>query len=180
MQECLFKNTSKMGENEVYEFQSFILKKMILTFSIIIAIVCLGVGVGLYFVASYLGIAIAVIGLLGAFVLFPYVMKESVKKNNQQLFNGKKYLNTFEFYDDRVVIVCEEADENSTEYTKKREETILYENLYKLELHEPYIFIYVDKVQSLLLNEKGMTKGVIADLIDFLKSKGITEKGKKI
>ena len=180
MEECLFKNTSKMGENEVYEFQSFILKKMVVACSVVIALVCVGAGVGLYFVASYLGIAIAVLGLLGAFVLFPYVMKESVKKNNQQLFNGKKYLNTFEFYDDRVVINCEEAEENSTEYTKKREETILYENLYKFEVHEPYIFIYVDKVQSLLLNEKGMTKGVIADLLEFLKSKGLNERGKKI
>ena len=119
------------------------------------------------------------IGLLGAFVLFPYVMKDNVKKNNQKLFSGKKFLNTFEFYEDRVVITCEEAEENSNEYTAKREETIAYEDLYKLEVHEPYVFIYVDNVQSLLLNEKGMTKGVIADLLEFLKSKGLDGKRRK-
>ena len=173
MEEPLFKNTSRMDEKEIQEFQSFALKKTMTLYSVIIALVCLGAGIGLYFVSSYLGIAVAVIGLLGAFVLFPYVIKESIKKQNSDVFANKKFLNTFEFFKNDMLVTSEQADVESSKFERNAEEKVNYKDLYKVVVYFPYVFIYINESQSFILNQKGMTKGTVEELLKFLSQNGL-------
>lgn len=177
-EKLLFKNTSKLGKDEIDIFQNFAIKKTSLLTAIILFAICAGAGVGLFFVQMYLGIAFMVGGLLGAFII-PHVISSSVKKQNQAVFQNKKYLNHFEFFEDIIVITSDAAENDSNEYEEKAKENLKYTDIHHVVVYGIYIFVFINKYQSLILNQKGMTEGVAADLIDFLKAKGISVKYKK-
>lgn len=176
--ELLFKNTSRMNEEEIFSFQSFVLKKTIILSAIAIVLVCAAIGVGLLFVNTFLGIAIMVCGVLGGAFIMPYMITDGIKKQNQQMFDNKKCLNNFEFYNDHIKITSEVTTKDSNEYVESANEVLLYLDVYQVAVYKTYIFIYINKRQSYILNQKGMTKGVVADLLDFLKSKNIKIKDK--
>ena len=177
-EKLLFKNTSKLGKEELDVFQNFAVKKTSLLTSLILFAICAGAGVGLFFVQMYLGIAFMIAGLLGAFIM-PYVISVSVKKQNQAVFQNKKYLNHFEFFEDVIVITSDVAENDSNEYEEKVKENLAYEDIHHVVVYGIYIFIFINKYQSLILNQKGMTEGVSADLLEFFKAKGIDVKYKK-
>ena len=180
--EVLFKNTSRLNEEELLVFQNYALKKTIITMAIAIVAVFALAGVGLCFLELYLGITVIVAGLLGGVVLFPYMMKDSMKKQNKLMLGDKKYLNTFEFYNDYIIISNETTSSlTSNDYKEEANSRVTYESLFRVDIYKTYIFIYINKAQSFVLNQRGMTKGVVDDLIQFLKSKGlkvIDKKGK--
>ena len=180
--EVLFKNTSRLNEEELLVFQNYALKKTIITMAIAIVAVFALAGVGLCFLELYLGITVIVAGLLGGVVLFPYMMKDSMKKQNKLMLGDKKYLNTFEFYNDYIIISNETTSSlTSNDYKEEAKSRVTYESLFRVDIYKTYIFIYINKAQSFVLNQRGMTKGVVDDLIQFLKSKGlkvIDKKGK--
>ena len=180
--EVLFKNTSRLNEEELLVFQNYALKKTIITMAIAIVAVFALAGVGLCFIELYLGITVIVAGLLGGVVLFPYMMKDSMKKQNKLMLGDKKYLNTFEFYNDYMIISNEATSSlTSNDYKEEANSRVTYESLFRVDIYKTYIFIYINKAQSFVLNQRGMTKGVVDDLIQFLKSKGlkvIDKKGK--
>lgn len=171
-EKLLFKNTSRMGKEEIDIFQNFAIKKTSMWTSIAILLICVGTGVGLFFVNMYLGIAMAVAGAIGAFIM-PYVISQSVKKQNQAIFQDKKYLNHFEFFEDKVVITSEAAEMDSNTYKEVAKQDISYEQIDHVIVYGLYLFVFVNKYQSLILNQKGMTEGVVGELLDYFKSKGI-------
>ena len=73
--DLLFYNTTKLTEEEITAFQTFAMKKDNLWASIFISLLSVGLGVGLIFVNTYVGVAIIIAGLLGGLVLFPYITK---------------------------------------------------------------------------------------------------------
>lgn len=168
--DILYINTSKLKEDEITAFQMFAMKKYTLFIAISIAVVFGGLGLGLCFVNTYIGVAILLAGIIGGLFFFPYLSKSQLQKQNREIFDGKDYMNTFEFYDDHMkVINIDNNKENSEEISQE----FLYSELYKLVSYKEFVFIYINKNQSFILNKTGMKKGTIAELVDFLKNKKI-------
>ena len=93
--EPLFKNTSKINEEELTKYQLKLLKKTIILFAAVVILISLGAGIPiLIFVNEFVGGAIIVLGALGGAVLLPYLLKDSVKKQNAKVLGDRKYLNT--------------------------------------------------------------------------------------
>ncbi len=178
-----FKNTSKMNEDEIAVFQNYALKKTIILSSALLICFCVLIGVGLCFIELYLGVAIIIAGVLGGGVLMPFLMKDSVKKQNKLVFGDRKYLNHFEFFQDYFMVTSEATtSKESNDYSVNAEEKLLYSDLFQVVVYKTYIFLYINKAQSFVLNQKGMTLGTAGELILFLKDKGlkIIDKSSKI
>lgn len=173
--EPLFKNTSKINEEELTKYQLKLLKKTIILFAAVVILISLGAGIPiLIFVNEFVGGAIIVLGALGGAVLLPYLLKDSVKKQNAKVLGDRKYLNTFEFYEDKMIII-NSATDNFADNTYKEiaRAEIPNANIYRILLDNIYIFIYLDKKQSLFLDQRGMTKGMAGELAEFLQNKGV-------
>ena len=162
--DLLFYNTTKLTEEEITAFQTFAMKKDNLWASIFISLLSVGLGVGLIFVNTYVGVAIIIAGLLGGLVLFPYITKEQLKRQNLEMFEDGKYINTFEFYEDYLKVT--NIDGNKTEENSISQE-FKYDELYKFTLYKQYLFIFENKFQGFILAQTCMTIGIIGDLVDF-------------
>ncbi len=172
--EVLFKNTSKMNDEEISVFQNYALKKTILITSILFTLVFCGVGAGFCFIDLTYGIIFLVCGILGGFVLIPFLMKDSVKKQNKLLLGDKKYLNTFEFCEDYIFVTSQAtSSKESNDYQEVASQKIFYRDIFKFVTYKEFMFIYINARQSFILNFRGMTKGTIAEVIELLKGKGI-------
>lgn len=169
-----FKNTSKMDEKEISIFQNYALKKRILICSIVFALAFVLLGVGLYFVDLTMSIILIVCGIVGGFVLLPYLMKETVKKQNNIILGDRKYLNTFEFFDEYVNITSEATStKESNDYQFVASQKLYYKDIFKFVTFQERLFIFINAQQSFILHYKGMTKSTAEELVEFLKGKGI-------
>ncbi len=173
MQEEKFKNTSRLDENEVAIFQKLATKTTNLLISIVFAILFVGLGIGLCFIDVALGVIMIVCGLLGGFVLLPYLMKDMLKKQNAATFGGKKFLNTYSFFEDYVAITTESTKIDNNNYEEVASEKLYYEDVYKAVLFRDHLYLFINAQQSFIVDYKGMTKGTIAEVIDFIKTKNI-------
>lgn len=177
-EKVLFKNTTKLNENDVAAFQKDVIKKISFTYGVIIFLICLGAGVGLYFVNSFLGIATIVLGAVGGFAIFPYSTKTYSTRSNTENFFGIKSTNYFEFYQDEFIVKGEIADIESRKKKELQEEKYSYAEVVKVTVIKNYICIFINKSQSFVLDKRGMTKGVCEDLIFLFKEKQIKVKEK--
>ena len=175
-EKVLFKNTTKLNENDVINFQKDSIKKISFIYGLVIFLICLGAGVGLYFVNSFLGIAMIVLGAVGGFAIFPYSTKTYSTRSNAENFYGIKSTNYYEFYQDEFIVKGEIADLESQKKKDLAEEKYKYEDVVKVSVIKNYICIFISKSQSFVLDKRGMTKGVCADLISFFKEKQIKVK----
>ena len=173
-EQVLFKNTSKMDDEEISLFQSYALKKTILITSILFSLIFAGGGIGLCFVDLTMGIVLIVCGLVGGLILIPYGLKESVKKQNKVTLGDRKYLNTFEFFEDHIFVRSQATkDKQSNDYQEIASQKLFYQDLFKFVVYKQHLFIYINPRQSFILNFLGMTKGTIGEVIDLLKNKGV-------
>ena len=53
------------------------------------------------------------------------------------------------------------------------EETIEYEDIFKVVAYKDRLFLFVDQRQAFVVNANSMTRGDISELVSFLKEKGI-------
>ena len=167
MEELLFKNTSKMDEEEITLFQNYALKKMTIIASVAFTLFFVILGIGLSFVILPMGIILIVCGCIGGLIFMPYLLKENIKKQNIQNLGDKKYLNTFEFYENSLEVTTEATS------SKQANQSINYGDLYQLVVYKMHLFIFINPGQSFILSFKGMTKGTYQDVIDLLKSKNV-------
>ena len=89
----------------------------------------------------------------------------------------------FEFFQDYFMVTSEATtSKESNDYSVNAEEKLLYSDLFQVVVYKTYIFLYINKAQSFVLNQKGMTLGTAGELILFLKDKGlkIIDKSSKI
>lgn len=179
MEEILFKNTSKLTEEDITFFQNIIMKKKILFYSLFVVLFCAGLGVGLLFVHTFLGVAIMVCGFVGGGFLLPYLLKDGMKKQNELYFKDKKYLNHFEFYEEYFKVTSEVSTKESKEYKSEGSESLYYQDIYKVVEYKSNVFIYLNKKESYILDKKGMEKGVVSDLIELFKNQNIKIVDKK-
>ncbi len=172
--DVLFKNTSKMDDEEITVFQNYALKKTMLTTSILFALIFVAFGIGASFLDLTMGIVLIVCGLLGGFVLLPFLLKETVKKQNKVTLGDKKYLNTFEFCEEFLFVTSQATSSKETnDYQDVASQKIFYKDMFKVVSYIEFLFIYLNSKQSLILNFKGMTGGTAGELIEFLKMKNI-------
>lgn len=170
----LFKNTSKMDDEEISIFQSYAIKKTMLISSILFSLIFVGIGIGTSFYDLTMGIVFIVCGLLGGFVLLPYLLKENVKKQNKITLGDKKYLNTFEFYDEYIFVESQATSSKETnDFQSVASQKVFYKDVYKVVTYREFLFIYLNSRQSLILNFKGMTLGTAGEVVEFLKGKSI-------
>lgn len=170
--ELLFKNTSKMDNDEITLFQNKVMKKTTFITSICFALIFAGMGAGLSFWNLTLGIILIVAGLIGGFVFIPYLMKETQKKQNKEMFGDKTYLNTYEFYQE-YFDVTSQASENNKDYEVVGSQKVYYKDLYKVVVYQERLFIFVNPRQSFIFSFKGMTKGTAGEVIELLKSQNV-------
>ncbi len=174
LEELLFKNTSKMDEKEITIFQNFALKKVTITSSVVFALFFVALGIGLAFVNVALGVILIVCGCIGGFIFMPYLMKENVQKQNNDNLGDRKYLNTFEFYENQINVATEATtSKQSNDYKQIATQTLRYEDLYQLVIYKNHLFLYINPSQSFILNFNGMTKGTYQELIELIKSKNV-------
>ena len=169
--EMLFKNTSKLDDKEIASFQTFAMKKVNLTASILFTTVFVAIGIGVSFIQIIYGLISLACGVIGGFVLLPYLMKESLKKHNEKNFDGRKYLNTYAFFDEYVTITSEQAMPGSNEYKEIASKNLEYIDIYQVVLRDDHLYLYLDSYQAFILDYKGMTKGTATELIALLKEK---------
>lgn len=175
-EEVIFKNTSKMDESEITLFQNSVMKKSIFTTSIIFSLIFVGIGVGLSFWDLTLGIITIACGVIGGFVLIPYLMKETQKKQNKALLGDKTYLNTYEFYNDYFQVTSQASPKDKAEYEEVGRQKIYYADLHKVRVYRERLFIFINPRQSFIFNFKGMTQGTAGEVIEFLKSHNVKVK----
>lgn len=173
-EDILYMNTTKLKEEDITAFQTFAMKKYSLFIAIAITVVFGGLGIGLCFVNTYVGVAILLAGIIGGLFFFPYLSKNQIKTQNATIFDGKDYSNTFEFYSDHLKV----TNIDGAQPEKKISQEFSYNELYKLVTFKNYVCLYINKNQSFLLSYTGMKKGTIAELIDFLKAKNIKSQDK--
>lgn len=174
MEEIKFKNTSKMNAEEVSIFQNYAMKKTNIIMSVGFAVIFVALGVGLAFWNLTVGVICLVCGVAGGGFFLPYLLKENQKRMNAQALGDKKYLNTFEFYEDKFVVTSSETQSsNDKNYHEVGNQTIAYQDLYKVVTYKDRLFLFLDAQQSLIVDFKGMTTGTIAGLIAYLKEKGV-------
>lgn len=166
-----FKNTTKLNEQAITAFQIFAMKKYTWTIASLISIVFGGLGLGLCFVNAYIGVAVLIAGILGGVIFFPYLSREQIKKQNALIFEGKKYVNVFEFFDEKLVVTNVDGENDIYQIYD-------YKGLAQVVLFAEYIAIYINKNQSYLLDKKGMNKGTIDEVLALLKSQNIPFKDK--
>lgn len=166
-----FKNTTKLNEQAITAFQIFAMKKYTWTIASLISIVFGGLGLGLCFVNAYIGVAVLIAGILGGVIFFPYLSREQIKKQNALIFEGKKYINVFEFFDEKLVVTNVDGENDIYQIYD-------YKGLVQVVLFAEYIAIYINKNQSYLLDKKGMNKGTIDEVLALLKSQNIPFKDK--
>lgn len=172
--DIILKNTTSLNESDITSFQLFAQKKHTFIVATIITLVLVGLGVGLCFVNAYVGGAIIIAGIVGGIIFFPYLSKEQIKRQNAVLFNGGKYVNVFEFYDDHLKVTNVDEDRDEDYF-----QTFEYSTLYQFVEYQEFLFIYTSKNQCFLVLKTGMNKGTIAELIEFLKNKNIKYVDKK-
>lgn len=174
MEELLYKNTSKMDEDEITLFQNYAMKKTTIISSATFTLFFVLLGIGLSFVILPMGIILIVCGCIGGLIFMPYLLKDSVKKQNTQNLGDRKYLNTFEFYENSVLVTTEATSSKETnDYKPIANQTINYNELYQLVVYKAHLFLFISPGQSFILSFKGMTKGTYQDVIDLIKSKGV-------
>ena len=166
-----FKNTTKLNEQAITAFQIFAMKKYTWTIASLISIVFGGLGLGLCFVNAYVGVAVLIAGILGGVIFFPYLSREQIKKQNALIKKKKKYVNVFEFFDEKLVVTNVDGENDIYQIYD-------YKGLAQVVLFAEYIAIYINKNQSYLLDKKGMNKGTIDEVLALLKSQNIPFKDK--
>jgi len=176
--QIFFKNTSKMDHEEISMFQNSVMKKTILWTTIVFILIFAGIGVGVAFWELTAGIITIVCGILGGVVLIPYLMKENMKKTNKETLGDKKYLNTFEFYEEYFQASSQASPLDKNEYETVGSQKIYYKDLYQIVIYQQHLFIFINPRQSFILNFKGMTQGTASELVELLKSKGVKTKDK--
>ncbi len=172
-EKILYKNSSKMDDEEIIIFQNYALKKTLFISSIVFTLIFIAVGIGTSFFDLTMGIVFIVCGLLGGFVLLPYLIKENVKKQNKTSLGDKRYLNTFEFYEDYIFVESKASAKDKNEFQQVATQKVLYKDVFKIVVYREFLFIFLNARQSLILNFKGMTFGTAGEMIEFLKTKSI-------
>lgn len=163
-----------MDDEEITLFQSYALKKTTAISSIAFTLFFVILGIGLSFVILPMGIILIVCGCIGGLIFVPYLMKESIKKQNSQNLGDRKYLNTFEFYQDTIEVTTEATSSKQTnDYKPVATQSVKYEELFQLVVYKGHLFLFISPGQSFILNFKGMTKGTYQDVIDLVKSKNV-------
>lgn len=171
---AIFKNTSKMDDEEISLFQNFVLKKTTFISSLVFSIIFIGGGVRMCFVDLTIGLALAICGVIGGIILLPYLMKESLKKQNKITLGDRKYLNTFEFWQDYIFITSQATSSpTANDYQEIASQKVFYKDLFKFVAYKEHLFIFINQKQSFIFDYRGMTKGTAGEVVEYLKAKGV-------
>ncbi len=174
--EALFSNKSILDKSAVEKFNKLIGKKLTAYGIVLVMAFCGVVGGLLCLVNLFLGIAVIGVGALIGCPLTAYLIKDAMKKDAEKLLGGKKYLVNFDFYDDKVAIKAEEADEGASKYTYSGEEEFPYQDILKIIVND--VEIYIQRAgQANILDQRGMSQGTAGELIEFLRGKGVKIEG---
>ena len=166
--ELLYKNTTKLSEQAITSFQIFAMKKITWLIATLITVVFGGIGIGLCFVNTYIGVAVLIAGILGGVIFFPYLVRSQLKKQNELIFQGGINVNEFEFYENQLIVTNIDKNSESDIF-----QSYLYKDLNKIIEFADYVAIYINKNQSYLLDKRGMNKGTISEVLSLLKQNNI-------
>ena len=166
--ELLYKNTTKLSEQAITSFQIFAMKKTTWLIATLITVVFGGLGIGLCFVNTYIGVAVLIAGILGGVIFFPYLVRSQIKKQNELIFQGGINVNEFEFYENQLIVTNIDKNSESDIF-----QSYLYKDLNKIIEFADYVAIYINKNQSYLLDKRGMNKGTISEVLSLLKQNNI-------
>ena len=168
--EALFENTTFLNRDDLYKYQKSEVKKFILLASGLLLLVTIGISVPLaLFVEIYLGAIMLIIGAVCSVVLLPYIINDSIKKQNAQLFSQTDIAIEFAFFQDEFSVQAKQNGESE----KSASESYNYSQIAKVSLYNVYMFIYTSPRTSLVLDRRNMTKGTSGEVVDLFKSHGV-------
>ena len=144
------------------------MKKITWLIATLITVVFGGLGIGLCFVNTYIGVAVLIAGILGGVIFFPYLVRSQIKKQNELIFQGGINVNEFEFYENQLIVTNIDKNSESDIF-----QSYLYKDLNKIIEFADYVAIYINKNQSYLLDKRGMNKGTISEVLSLLKQNNI-------
>ena len=169
--DTLYENSSSLDADEITAFQNYMLKKTSMAIAIAIAVFFAAVGIGLAFLNTYVGVSILIAGIIGGLIIFPYISKESMKKQNAELFGGKNYVVNFKFSSSGMEVV--NIDQTDPMNVKEAGQSFAFNEIFKAVVYKTHIFIFTNRHQSFILDQKGMTKGTAGEVLEVLKNNGV-------
>lgn len=168
-EKLLFKNVSAMGEKETKALIKTALVKPIILSSIVCPLCFVVLGV-LWLLINQLSTAIWMFSFAAAFaVVFPVTIFVVTQRKNRKVIDGRRLLNTYEFYDGYMFIMTQTLIEG--ESITNGTSNIFYNKLNRVQVTDDYIFIFINSQQCFILDQKGMLEGELEKLITFLKGK---------
>ena len=173
----LYKNVSGVGSKESKALMKIAIWNPMLISAVAfpLSIALLGV---VWLLEGDLTFAIIMFVLAVALAIFcPLLFILVFNHNSKKLIGGRRLLNTFEFYEDHLAVKTENIIE--TESIVTGTSNIIYQNLFKVVVNKEYIFIFINKQQSFILDQKGMVEGDVNGLLEFLKGKVARFKDKR-
>lgn len=168
-EEVLFTNVTNLDAEKESKLTQKTAKKTIFLWSTLLFLVMAGAGAGLIFVNITLGVITIACGVLGGYVLLPYILKDGIKKGAQTKYGGQKYTYTYQFYSDRmeVSIVCD----NNKDVIEN--EVVNYSDFLRVKVLTETVVVFTKQGMSFSFDFKAMKKGTIVDVLKFFKEKEI-------
>jgi len=169
---CLFKTVTPFTEKENMDFQLYHARKITLFIDIMFPIAFILLGLIFILDKDYiLGGTFCACGVIMPFV-WNAVFRSTLRKN-KQAFMGGKTSNGADFYADYF-----------TEKTFRGEEqigamNIKYSDVVKVVDYKEYFFVYISKIQAVIITKSGFIVGDADKFLDFIALKNIKIIGKK-
>lgn len=169
---CLFKTVTPFTEKENMDFQLYHAKKISLFVDIMFPVAFILLGLIFILDKDYIfGGTFCVCGVIMP-IVWNVVFRSALKKNKQAFMSGKTS-NGADFYSDYF-----------TEKTFRGEEQIgamnvKYTDVVKVVDYKEYFFVYVSKIQAVIIKKDGFIVGDADKFLDFIALKNIKIVGKK-
>lgn len=175
--EVLFKNVSAIRKKEINALFKLTAIKPLLLGGVCCPLILIALGV-VWFLTGFEDTAIWLFCFGGAFlIVYPLFFCLGIRKMNSKLIDGKRLVNTFEFKQDGLVVTSENLA--GTERVLVGTSNIPYGELFKVVCTNDYMFLFVDRQQSFILDYEGMLQGDAEQFIQFMKSKAGQLKDKR-
>lgn len=165
-----YTNVSGLGEKEIKALTKETLLQPILFGCLYVPLLMFALG-GCCFTFDWeFAIIFFVFGGLMA-IVYPIILMANLKKSHKKMLEAGKILNRFSFTEESLQVESQRKTPGSEEYLTIGTSTHFYSELYRVLVTQDYIYLFINKQQSYVLDRVGMIDGTSAELIEFLQAK---------
>ena len=162
------KNSTKLSKVELDALNKYAVWGLF--WKIEIAVIVIGIGMGLLLYLNNIDFGIDIISFAVIFaILYPIIMAILVNSTNknQNAFVSSETINHYEFTEDYFIENTEKDGEHIS-MTK-----LTYDKFLKGIDYGKYIFLFISKAQAYIIDKDCMSVGTVEGLLELLERKGI-------